>query len=168
MIKVLIVEDDPMVREITGDYISDIRGFSVVGKCDNGLSALSFLEKSSVNLIVADINMPRLDGIGFIKKLRFMQNNPDVIFITGLNDPATLQSALKYGAVDYIVKPYDYERFRSTMEAFKKRFDIINSKDRISQIDIDNMLHNSHKNIKADLPKGVHSATLKKNNILHR
>ena len=162
MIKVLIVEDDLMVREITEDYINEISGFSVVGKCENGLSALSFLEKKSINLIVADINMPRLDGIGFIKKLRFMQNNSDVIFISGLNDSATLQSALKYGAVDYIVKPYDYDRFRSTMEAYKKRFEIINSKDKISQTDIDNMLHKSQKDIKTDLPKGVHSATLKK------
>ena len=162
MIKVLIVEDDPMVREITEDYINDIRGFSVMGKCENGLSALSFLEKTSVNLIIADINMPRLDGIGFIKKLRFIQNNSDVIFISGLNDSATLQSALKYGAVDYIVKPYNYERFQAAMRAYKKRYEIINSKDKISQFDIDSMLHRYQKDIQKDLPKGVHSATLKK------
>ncbi len=160
MIKVLIIEDDPMVQEITESYINDINGYSVEGKCTNGSKALDFLEKKNVELVIADINMPEMDGITFIKNLRSRQIKSDVIFITGLKDTETIKTALEYGAVDYIIKPYDYNRFSTTMESYRKRFQTLKYKNDISQSEIDTLLNNPISEI--SLPKGLHPTTLDK------
>ena len=160
MIKVLIIEDDPMVQEILKSYIDDISGYSVEGKCINGSKALNFLKQKNVELIIADINMPKMDGITFIKKLRSTQINADVIFITGLKDTETIKTALEYGAVDYILKPFDYERFSTTLESYRKRFQTLKYKNDISQSEIDTLLNNPKSDI--NLPKGLHPTTLDK------
>ena len=162
MIKVLLVEDDPMVIQLTKSFIDEVNGFSVIAEHHNGLSALEFLKTNSADLIVADISMPKMDGLTFIKELRKKQINSDIIFVTASNDTETIQTALKYGAVDYLVKPYEYERFIRTMESFKKRFKTLHLKNHINQTEIDNITDQSLKSIKKELPKGIHPKTLNK------
>ncbi len=163
MIKILIVEDDPMVIEITKSFIDKISGYTISGECRGGISALEFLKKNDVDLIMADISMPNMDGLTFVKELRKEQNNSDIIFVTALNDSETIKTALKYGAVDYIVKPYDFNRFKKTMESYKDRFNTLNRKNSIEQSDIDRITNiESTNNTTSELPKGIHSSTLKK------
>ena len=162
MINVLIVEDDPMVIEITKSFIDKISGYSISGECRDGKSALEFLKKIDVDLIMADISMPNMDGLTFVKELRKEQNNSDIIFVTALNDSETIKTALKYGAVDYIVKPYDFTRFKKTMESYKDRFNTLNRKNNIEQNEIDRITNREINNTASELPKGIHSSTLKK------
>ena len=162
MIRILIVEDDPMVIEITKSFIEKIPGYTISGQCRGGTSALEFLKKNNVDLIIADISMPNMDGLTFVMELRKEQNNSDIIFVTALNDPETIKTALKYGAVDYIVKPYDFNRFKKSMESYKDRFNTLNRKNSVEQNEIDRITNRDSINTTSELPKGIHSSTLKK------
>ena len=174
MIKFLLGEDDPMVTEVTKTFICEIEGYSVEGECRDGSAALEYLKEHKIDLIMADVSMPNMDGITFVKELRRQQNNSDIIFVTAAKDSETVKTALKYGAVDYIVKPYDYDRFTKTMESYKKRFYKLNSSSSIEQNEIDSIItkQSGEKNsiltagspaiTDKDLPKGIHSSTLAK------
>ncbi len=158
MIKVLLVDDDPMVLEIIRNYIESISDYNVVGMERDGLAALTFLESTFVNLIVVDIYMPKMDGITFIRELRKKQINSDVMVATSSNDTENISTALKYGAIDYLVKPFDYERLKQTMENFRKRFITLKTTTSIDQNVIDRIT-NTHVG-RYNLPKGIHQATL--------
>ena len=162
MIKVLIVEDDPMVVEITKSFIGEVPGYAIAGECRDGSSALEFLVKNNVDLIMADISMPNMDGITFVKELRKKLNNSDIIFVTASKDSETIKTALKYGAVDYILKPYDYERFKKTLEAYKSRFETLNKRENVEQHEIDRITNRGSYNKTSELPKGIHLSTLNK------
>lgn len=67
MIKVLIVEDDPMVAHINKKYTESVAGFSVTNICSNGKEALEIINNTTIDLIILDLYMPKLDGRGFLK-----------------------------------------------------------------------------------------------------
>ena len=75
----LIVDDEPLARELIAEYVSKIPELEVVGTCGNALEASSFLAKERVDLLFLDINMPVIKGIHFFKNL---VNKPQVIFTT--------------------------------------------------------------------------------------
>ena len=106
MYKVLIVEDDPMVAMINEQYVMKNKNFSVCGKCKDGLSALEFLETNSVDLIIMDVYMPKLDGFETLRQIRKKQISADVIMVTAANDRDSLEEALHLGIVYYLVKPF--------------------------------------------------------------
>ena len=118
MYKVLIVEDDPMVAMINEQYISRNKQFCVVGKCKDGKSALEFLEKNSVDLIVLDVFMPYTDGFETLRQIRKKKISADAIMVTAANDRDSLEEALHLGVVDYLVKPFTFDRFRMAMDKF--------------------------------------------------
>ena len=118
MYKVLIVEDDPMVAMINEQYISKNKQFSVVGKCKDGKSALEFLEKQEADLVVLDVFMPQMDGFETLRQIRKKQISVDVIMVTAANDRESLEEALHLGIIDYLVKPFTFERFRIALEKF--------------------------------------------------
>ena len=118
MYKVLIVEDDPMVAMINEQYINRNRDFRVVEKCRDGKSALDFIESNPVDLIVLDVFMPLTDGFETLRQIRRRQIPVDVIMVTAANDRDSLQEALHLGAVDYLVKPFTYDRFRVALDKF--------------------------------------------------
>lgn len=158
MIKVLIIEDDPMVAEINEGYIESVNGYKVIGVCKDGLQAIDFLKKNTVTLAVVDIYMPNLDGISLIKELRKRQIKTDVILVTASNDTKNISTALKYGAVDYLVKPFKYDRLVQTLENYKERYYTLINKQAVEQEEIDKII----KIIKTkhSLPKGLQERTL--------
>ena len=106
MIKVLIVEDDPMVAEINKGYVESVSGYKVMGSVSNGEKAMSYLSEKTIDLAIVDIYMPEMDGITFIKKMRQKQIESDVIFVTASNDVNDINTSLKYGAVDYLITTF--------------------------------------------------------------
>lgn len=107
MIKVLVVEDEEMIRKgivLTVDWES--LGCTVVGEAANGLEGLEAAERLSPNLIITDIKMPQMDGIEMLEKLRSSGSNTHVIILTAYDSFSYAQSALRLGAVDYLLKPF--------------------------------------------------------------
>ena len=104
----LVVDDEPLARQIIEQYCSHLPQLKVVGSCSNALEAKQILQGDEVNvdLIFLDINMPVLDGIAFLKTLK---HPPHIIFTTAYKEYAT--DAFDLSVTDYLVKPFSLERF---------------------------------------------------------
>ncbi len=102
----LIVDDEPIAREIILGYCSHLPMLHVIASCGNAFEAKEILQGQQVDILFLDINMPVLDGIAFLKTLKKM---PEVIFTTAHKDYAV--SAFDLSACDYLLKPFSIERF---------------------------------------------------------
>jgi len=102
----LIIDDEPLAREILRQHISGVEALQLVGSCSNAVGAISFLQEHSVDLLFLDIQMPQLLGTNFIRTLK---NPPKIIFTTAYRKYAV--EGFELDAVDYILKPISFERF---------------------------------------------------------
>lgn len=105
-IKCLIIDDEPLAREILKIHIAGVNALELTGTCSNALEALSFLNEHQVDLLFLDIQMPHLLGTNFIRTLK---KTPKVIFTTAYRKYAV--QGFELDAVDYILKPISFERF---------------------------------------------------------
>lgn len=161
MYKVLIVEDDPMVAMINEQYINRHKQFCVVGKCKDGKSALEFLENNAVDLIVLDVFMPHIDGFETLRQIRKKQISVDAIMVTAANDRESLEEALHLGIVDYLVKPFTFDRFRMALDKFIAQTDALKDLGTLNQKNIDFIIDNSRKKSEDLYPKGIQEKTLR-------
>lgn len=115
----IIVDDEPIAREIIAGYIDHLPQLHVVANCQNAFEAKEALYKQSVDVLFLDINMPVLDGLSFFKTLK---HPPQVIFTTAYKEYAI--DAFEIDAVDYLLKPISLERF---IKAIDKVIERVNS-----------------------------------------
>lgn len=102
----LIIDDEPLAREILRQHIEGVEALELVGSCNNAVEAISFLQQHTVDLLFLDIQMPQLLGTNFIRTLK---NPPKVIFTTAYRKYAV--EGFELDAVDYILKPISFQRF---------------------------------------------------------
>lgn len=162
MIHVLIVEDDPMVAKLNKCYVESVEGFKVVNTVNDGEKALEFLKKQDVDLIILDIYMPQLDGISFLKEMRKNSIEADVLFVTAAKETDKIDAGLKLGAIDYLIKPFEYDRMRKSLENYTERYNVLRSEDVIKQEDIDKITTKNPLGHTELPPKGLHQKTLKR------
>ncbi|HET7002373.1 MAG TPA: response regulator transcription factor, partial [Puia sp.] len=105
-LKCLIIDDEPLAQNIIENYLKNVDHIELVAKCDNALSALSWIKKQKIDLIFLDISMPFISGIDFIKTL---QNPPSVILTTAHKEFAV--ESYELNVLDYLLKPISFERF---------------------------------------------------------
>ncbi len=116
---ILVIDDETAVLEMIVDALS-IAGFQVDSAAD-GLDALQLIRKKNFDLVVTDVNMPRLDGYQLIEKLRERDAETPVIFLTARNEKVDITRGLKLGADDYITKPFGLEELTLRIRAILKR-----------------------------------------------
>ena len=160
MYKVLIVEDDPMVAMINEQYIKRNKNFTLVGKCNDGMSALNFLEKTDIDLIILDVYMPKMNGFETLREIRNRQITTDVIMVTAANDIDSLEEALHLGVVDYLVKPFTFDRFQMALEKYIAKINALKDIEKLNQSNIDSIIVNSRKNTQDLFPKGIQEKTM--------
>ena len=102
----VIVDDEPIARDIIASYCAHLSDLEVAGSCSNALEAKNVLAEGKIDILFLDINMPVISGISFLKTLR---NPPAVIFTTAYKEFAV--DAFELAAVDYLLKPFALERF---------------------------------------------------------
>jgi two-component system, LytTR family, response regulator len=105
-IKCLIVDDEPIAREIIKAYCKHLPMLHIVASVGNALEAKTILQNQKIDILFLDINMPVLNGIAFLKTLK---NQPQVIFTTAYKEYAV--DAFDLAACDYLLKPFSLERF---------------------------------------------------------
>ena len=106
-IRILFVDDEAIVREGLKKCIDwEVNGFEVVGAAENGEKALAYLGQLSVNIVVTDIKMPVMDGLELIRNSRESGYDSKFLILSGYDDFQYAQRALRYGADDYITKPF--------------------------------------------------------------
>ena len=159
MIHVLIVEDDPMVAELNKSYLNRIEGFKLAGVVANGQEALDFLEKNLVSLLLLDVFMPQLDGLSLLQKIRKTYPSVDVIMVTAARNSCDIQAALRQGAVDYVIKPFEFQRLESALLSYRERFLLLSVNDPLDQSMIDRRIF-TQKPSKPTMPKGLENETL--------
>ena len=119
-IRVLIVEDDPMVADINTRFTEAVKGFTVVGAARDGQEALRLLAECKPDLVILDVYMPHLDGLSVLATLRQEAAEVDVILITAANDSESVRLARQGGAIDYIIKPFKFDRYQRTLESYRE------------------------------------------------
>ncbi len=158
MYRVMIVEDDPMVAMLNKKYVERNKSFRVAGLFRSGKSALKFLEENSVDLLILDVYMPSMDGLETLRHIRKNQQSVDVIMVTAANDSNSVEEALHLGVVDYLVKPFTFERFQTALDKFLAQREIFDGREKLNQKNIDRIVEASKQ--KAEIPKGIQAKTL--------
>ncbi len=163
MIKVLIVEDDPMVAELNRRYLEKITDFSLAEMVRNGDEALEFLKKNKVDLVLLDVFMPGMNGFELLAEIRRLEYKTDVILVTAARDKQSIQAALRQGAVDYLIKPFEFERFQSALQAYRQRLHFMENNLDFNQTVLDEQVFRQVSTVeKSELPKGLDRHTLKR------
>ena len=161
MIRIIVVEDDPLVAQLNASYLSRIDGFQVTGVFTNGLDALNALRETPVELAIVDVYMPVCTGVELLRRMRSEQIPTAVILVTAATEMPVAEEALRLGIEDYIIKPFSYERLRDSVLRFRDKTSLVRCSDHVSQDMVDRLLGN-HPSRPAGqaLPKGLNAKTL--------
>jgi two-component system LytT family response regulator len=117
-LRVLLVDDEPLVREGLRDFLAEEPGVTVAGECSNGVEALQFLDTQGVDVVFLDVQMPELDGLGVAGTLA-REGGPAIVFVTAFAQHAI--RAFELNAIDYLLKPVDRERFHAAVDRVRVR-----------------------------------------------
>jgi DNA-binding response OmpR family regulator len=115
---ILLVDDDAAVRKLL-TFPLEREGYAVVQAAD-GEEALSLFDRSQVDLVVLDVMLPRLDGLGVCKQLR-MRSTVPIMMLSARGDELDKVLGLELGADDYVTKPFSIQEFRSRVRALLRR-----------------------------------------------
>ncbi|NRD77283.1 response regulator [Bacillus sp. BRMEA1] len=164
-IRVVIVEDDPMVMEINAEFVSKLSGFELAGKASTGNEALELLEEVHPELVLLDYFLPDMNGLSLLRKIREQNFPVDVILLTANRDPEHIQTIFRSGVSDYIVKPFRFERFQSALEKYLQTARKFKDHRPFEQADLDAMTgirpYQAEPFTEELLPKGLNDRTLK-------
>ena len=109
----IIVDDEPVAREILENHLQKIDTFKIIASCKNAMEAFNVINKHKVDVIFLDINMPEISGLSFAKSIN---RNIKIIFTTAYREYAVDGFDLK--AVDYLLKPISFERLLQAVNKF--------------------------------------------------
>ncbi|PHQ57251.1 MAG: DNA-binding response regulator [Lutibacter sp.] len=113
IVKCLIVDDEPIAREILENHLQKINGIEVVSTCKNAIEAFNEINTSTIDLIFLDINMPEISGLSFAKSIN---KNIKVIFTTAYREYAV--DGFNLQAVDYLLKPISFDRLLQAVNKY--------------------------------------------------
>ncbi|WP_227999224.1 response regulator [Nocardia australiensis] len=167
MIRVLIVEDEPLIAEAHRAYVDRITGFTPIGIAHTGRDAMraaadAAAEGEPIDLVLMDIGLPDASGLDVAAALTGLAPRPDVIAITSARDLAMVRTAVSHGVILYLLKPFTFAAFRDKLERYREfRTALPAGETAISQQDIDRALGALRtSDQRAAAPKGVAPQTL--------
>ncbi|QSQ17736.1 LytR/AlgR family response regulator transcription factor [Myxococcus landrumensis] len=117
-IRVLIADDEPLARDRVRELLADEPDMTVIGECRDGAEAIAAIRAERPDLVLLDVQMPEPDGFGVLRALAG-EYQPAVIFITAHRDFAV--QAFEANALDYLLKPFDRERFQQSLARVRER-----------------------------------------------
>lgn len=164
MIKVVIAEDDFRIAQVQEQFLHKVLDVKVVQKALNAKETMDILEKYEVDLLFLDIYMPDDLGTNLLAKIRDHYPTIDIIIVTAATEKTMLETAVRYGVSNYLLKPVTMEKFVEAVEEYKKKKKLLSHREEVDQTLIDqyfgvaNQLSSSQK----DLPSGVDRHTLEK------
>lgn len=145
-IRLIIVDDEPLAREVLTSFVQGMNGVRLIGCCKNAAEAYLMLQKESVDIMLLDINLPDLTGI---ELLRSIKTPPAVIFTTAYAEHAV--ESYELNAIDYLMKPIAKDRLEQAIQKFvstrkvqepqQERFFVVRSEGKWNRIAVDTILY---------------------------
>jgi two-component system, response regulator YesN len=127
--KLLLVEDQVFFRKGLRKMIEDHSlGWTVVGEAENGKEALELMDRLKPNLVLTDIRMPGMDGLELAEQLQQRELKPDVVILTGYDDFKYAQAAIRFGVIDFLLKPCNEEALMDVLEKAYGRLLAVNKR----------------------------------------
>jgi DNA-binding LytR/AlgR family response regulator len=120
MIRAMAIDDEPLALELIESYCKNVDFIRYEKGFSGTTAALQFLEKNPVDLLFLDINMPSISGIDFFRSLK---HKPLLIFTTSYSEYAV--NSYELGAVDYLLKPFTFDRFRMAVERANDTYNLV-------------------------------------------
>lgn len=169
---VLILEDDPMVEYIHRHYLEKLNTFQNIYSANQPKEALELLTQKSIQLILLDVHLREANGLAFLRHIRQEGLDSEVILVTAANDSRHVQDAFRFGIIDYLIKPFQFDRFKQSIETFQLKRSQLDT-DLVNQDTIDKLLVAPKTvskpassplipSVTFELEKGISSDTLKK------
>ncbi|MFD5269399.1 response regulator [Streptomyces sp. NPDC058335] len=159
MIEVLVVDDDIRVAQVNAAYVEKVPGFHVAGEAHSAAEALRQVELlPRLDLILLDHYLPDETGLEVVQEMRRRGHQTDVIMVTAARDVTTVQAAMRQGALQYLVKPFNFGGLRGKLEAYAELRRTLDSGGEAEQADVDRIFGALSAPSEPGLPKG-HSPT---------
>ncbi|CAL9420038.1 Transcriptional regulatory protein CitT [Streptomyces sp. enrichment culture] len=159
MIEVLVVDDDTRVARVNAAYVEKVPGFHVAAQAHSAAEALRRLETlPRLDLVLMDHYLPDRTGLTVVQEMRRRGHQTDVIMVTAARDRATVQAAMRQGALQYLVKPFAFAGLRVKLEAYAELRRALDGGGEAEQAEVDRMFGALSASSEPGLPKG-HSPT---------
>lgn len=112
-VKIAIADDNSQFRQIITEFVNAEDEFEVIWIAKNGIETLDLIDKEKPDILILDIIMPKLDGLGVLEKLKedYEENLPKVLVLSAVGQDNIIQKAMELGAYYYIIKPFDFKIF---------------------------------------------------------
>lgn len=158
MIRVLVVEDDPVAAEAHRQYVERLAGFAVAGVVHSGAEALRFCERDEPDLVLLDFYLPDTHGLAVVRALRAAGRAVDVIAVTSARDLAVVKAAVSVGVVQYLLKPFTFASLKEKLDVYARFRE--SAGEAADQTDVDRALATLRTPGQSALPKGMSAETL--------
>jgi response regulator of citrate/malate metabolism len=161
MIRTLIVEDDFRVAKVHAGFTERVPGFEVVATVHTASAALDAVSAQCPDLLLLDIYLPDASGLDVLRRVTVLSEPPDVIMLTAASDMASVRTAVRGGAVAYLIKPFDAETLAGRLTAYAELRVQRSAEREADQAEVDRLFSLSADRARrsASLPKGHSAAT---------
>ncbi|TDB71201.1 response regulator [Micromonospora sp. KC723] len=160
MIDVLVVDDDFMVARIHRGFVERVAGFRVVGTASTGEEAVAAVGELRPDLVLLDLYLPDMFGLDVVTRLRAARHDCDVLVISAAREAEAVRRAVRYGAVNYLLKPFGFDELRTRLEQYAARRGAARATVVADQADVDRVLSRSGTQFATSaLPRGLSAET---------
>ncbi|WP_432824659.1 response regulator [Dactylosporangium sp. CA-092794] len=161
MIRVLVVEDEPIAADAHVMYVGRVPGFTVAGRAGTAAEAMRTLGKAPVDLVLLDLNLPDMHGLDLVRAMRAAGHPADVIAVTSARDLDVVRAAVSQGIVQYLLKPFAFAALRDKLERYRQYREQLATADAVTgQQEVDGLLATLRGQDPAHLPKGMSPESL--------
>ena len=159
-IRVLVVDDEPLIAEAHKAYVGKVEGFSVIAVAHTAREAMAALRVHPIDLVLLDLNLPDMHGLEIARALRTAGSGTDVLAVTSARDIARVRQAVALGVTHYLLKPFTFAAFRDKLDRYARyRTQVLEAGEVAAQHEIDRVFA-TLRGSQDSLPKGLDAHTL--------
>jgi response regulator of citrate/malate metabolism len=159
-IRVLVVDDEPLIADAHREFTRKVGGFEVVGVAHSAQEAMTKLRSEPVDLVLLDLNLPDKHGLEIARALRAAGSGTDVLAVTSNRDIEMIRQAVALGVTHYLLKPFTFAVFRDKLDRYAKyRRQLSEASEVAAQHEVDRVFATLRGAPADTLPKGLDRAT---------
>lgn len=160
MIRVLVVDDEPLIAEAHRAYTEKVAGFTVAGVAHTAREAMTRLRAEPIDLVLLDLNLPDKHGLEVARALRAAGSGTDVLAVTSNRDIGMIRQAVALGVTHYLLKPFTFAAFRDKLDGYARyRRQLQESGEVAAQHEVDRVFATLRGASPGTLPKGLDQRT---------